>query len=362
MGVVRMARAKKGMARLSVSRGMLRVQLPRTLFNGSQKYLYLGIPDNKENAKIAQAKVDLINSDIVMERFDFSLEKYKYPTAPIVEAIDFIALYEKYMAFKVNHLTRGSMKNYISVKNKLQIMPSGVLEKPSNIKSWLLEHNTQEQARRVLVNLSGCLDWAVENELIVNNPLKTLKKIKSVKNDTIDPFSVEERDFIIKCFEQSEYFFYYVHFVKFLFFTGCRPSEAIALEWRNVAKDYVLFKEAIVERQYQDHTKTRKSRKFPVNEQLAEILDSIDQESDYVFVAKKGGIIDLHNFTNRAWSHTLKQQKIRYRPPYNCRHTFITLCLDAGVPIQQVANWVGNSPAVILKHYAGLTRSNVPLI
>jgi len=71
---------------------------------------------------------------------------------------------------------------------------------------------------------------------------------------------------------------------------------------------------------------------------LSNILNEVDQESDFVFVAKEGGVIDLHNFTNRAWRNTLKGQNIRYRPPYNCRHTFITLCLDAGVPIQQVAN------------------------
>lgn len=357
-----MARAKKGTITIENFRGMLRLYLPRTWFNGNRKYFSLGLSDTPENRKIALAKASIMQSDYIYERFDFTLEKYKIATSPIVESIDLIGIYDKYMAFKEKHLTKGSMKNYITVKNKLDNMPSGVIEKPSNIKAWLLEHNTQEQARRVLVNLSGCLDWAVENELLADNPLKRLKKIKAVKNEEIDPFSVEEREFIIKCFEQSEYFSYYVNFVKFLFFTGCRPSEAIGLEWQNVTTDYILFKEAIVEREYQDHTKTRKSRKFPINEQLAEILGEIDRESDYVFVAKEGGVIDLHNFTNRAWNHTLTDHKIRYRPPYNCRHTFITLCLDAGVPIQQVAAWVGNSPAIILKHYAGLTRNNVPLI
>jgi len=355
-------RAKKGSVVIDSRNGMLRLRLPRTLFDGKQKYISLGLPDTAVNRKIAEAKVGEINIDILLNQFDFSFDKYLIQSMPTKDFIDLIALYDQYMAFKSKHLTKGSMKNYTTVKHKLETMPSGVIEKPSNIKAWLLEHNSQEQARRVLVNLSGCLDWAVENELIGDNPFKRLKKIKAVKNHTIDPFSVEERDFIIECFNQSEYFAYYSNFVRFLFFTGCRPSEAIALEWKNVNRDYIFFTEAIVEREWQNHTKTRKSRKFPINEQLSNILNEVDQESDFVFVAKEGGVIDLHNFTNRAWRNTLKGQNIRYRPPYNCRHTFITLCLDAGVPIQQVANWVGNSPAVILKHYAGLTRSNVPLI
>ena len=45
---------------------------------------------------------------------------------------------------------------------------------------------------------------------------------------------------------------------------------------------------------------------------------------------------------------------------YNTRHTFITLCISAGVPISDIASWVGNSPEIILKHYAGLTKTEVP--
>ncbi len=45
-----------------------------------------------------------------------------------------------------------------------------------------------------------------------------------------------------------------------------------------------------------------------------------------------------------------------YRPQYQTRHTFITLCLDAGVEVKDVARWVGNSPEIIYKHYAGNKR------
>ncbi|MEH2079554.1 MAG: hypothetical protein V7K89_05925 [Nostoc sp.] len=37
-------------------------------------------------------------------------------------------------------------------------------------------------------------------------------------------------------------------------------------------------------------------------------------------------------------SQLVEEGKIaRYRPPYNARHTFITECLERGVPVQQVA-------------------------
>jgi integrase len=71
-------------------------------------------------------------------------------------------------------------------------------------------------------------------------------------------------------------------------------------------------------------------------------------------------MIRQENFNRRHWRPVLESLEIPYRRPYNTRHTFATLCLDAGVPVQQVAAWLGHSPTMTLKHYAGLTRSEVP--
>ena len=45
-----------------------------------------------------------------------------------------------------------------------------------------------------------------------------------------------------------------------------------------------------------------------------------------------------------------------YRKPYQTRHTFITLCLEADIDAKDVAKWVGNSPEIIYRHYAGNKR------
>lgn len=46
----------------------------------------------------------------------------------------------------------------------------------------------------------------------------------------------------------------------------------------------------------------------------------------------------------------------RYLPQYNCRHTFITLCLEDKISPQQVAEWCGTSVAIIEQHYLGTIR------
>lgn len=56
------------------------------------------------------------------------------------------------------------------------------------------------------------------------------------------------------------------------------------------------------------------------------------------------------------WRTVLTRLGIPYRKPYQMRHTFITLCLDAGIDAKDVARWVGNSPKIIYQHYAGANR------
>jgi integrase len=256
------------------------------------------------------------------------------------------------------------MKNLITVKGKLEKMPEPVLKSGKNIKAWLVEQNTEEQARRCLMQLKACCDWAIEQELMVENPFTTLKRLKRSHDHEHEPnpFSLKERDLIIETFETLQP--YYLNFVKFLFFTGCRPSEACALKWENIyfEEKYFVFCESLVEGHWSNSLKTQSQRRFPINEQLNIILLSQKQEYPTVFTSVKGNPIDLHNFANKVWSPLLKNLSIEYRGCYHCRHTFITLCLDSNVPIQQVAKWVGNSPEIILRHYAGLTKTEVPVL
>jgi integrase len=42
--------------------------------------------------------------------------------------------------------------------------------------------------------------------------------------------------------------------------------------------------------------------------------------------------------------------------PYQLRAGYITAALDSGMSVQDVARLVGNSPEVIYKNYAGVSR------
>ena len=70
---------RKGQVGIGAERGNLRLVLPRALYGGKQKYLYLGYADTPENRVKAQAVALRIQSDLEHpdNLFDPTLEKYK---------------------------------------------------------------------------------------------------------------------------------------------------------------------------------------------------------------------------------------------------------------------------------------------
>jgi integrase len=112
-------------------------------------------------------------------------------------------------------------------------------------------------------------------------------------------------------------------------------------------------------------TKTSKPRYFPINQELKALFDSIKSENcdpnALVFPRNNGREINAHNFLNRVWkpivTELVKEGKVKeYLPQYNCRHTFITLCLEDGISSRRVAEWCGTSVSVIETHYAGIIQ------
>lgn len=380
-------KASKGSVGIESFQGRLRLRLPRQLYGGKQKYLTLGLDDTKENQELAQAKAKELEADIVYERFDPTLAKYRPQThiklVNLVEdtqkALTLMELWERYAEYRKPQIApttflHSYQKRY---RNVIQQLPTNDLSDAIAIRDYLLKTKTPNTAKQLLTQFSACCGWGVESSLIAINPFKGMaEKIKVVKDesDIIDPFNLQERDAIIFAFEQHPRHCYYAPYIKFLFMTGCRTSEAIGLQWKHINSDctQITFCEALSKGIRKD-TKTHKSRKFPCNAKLQTLLLSIRPEvynpDGLVFPNRRGQPINAATFLHNVWSGEESKGKIgivtglvkdgkveRYRPQYNTRHTFVTQCLEAGVSVVQVAKWVGNSPEIIMKHYAGTTR------
>ncbi|WP_239113097.1 site-specific integrase [Halomicronema sp. CCY15110] len=385
-------KASKGSVKVINSNNRLQL---RFRYAGKRHYLSMGLPDTTINRKAAEAKARQIELDIVSGNFDETLDKYKPQSAlstaekitpEITPEVSLKELWEAFLEFKRPQCSENTMKyTYGVYTGYLEKLPTHSLKEASQIRDHVLQTVPLNSAKRFITRLSACCKFAMKSGLADQNPFDgmaaeiKLPKASGEEGFTeIDPFSIEERDAILQALRSNQFcspksahkHSYYAPLIEFLFATGCRPSEAVVLQWKHVTEDFsqILFEQALINtdggRKIRKGLKTQERRRFPCNAKLQELLKSIKPEeasSDaWVFPSPKKEPIDLNNFRNRTWKKVLKGLGIEYRKIYQTRHTFITHALETGkLDAKDVARLVGNSPEVIYQHYAGNKRELV---
>jgi integrase len=303
------------------------------------------------------------------------------------QSLNLLETWDKYIDFKRPSVSPSYLAHQLqATRNHLQKLSSSPGMDAVAVRDWAMKSLTVDSAKRLISQLSACYAWAKNSKLIEANPFTgmaseiKLPRCKKVNagNAEIEPFTATERDSIITALKTNQFCHpftsknhlhsNYAGYIQFLFYTGCRPSEAIGLQWKNIdiCKGVILFQGAVVQspggRIRKEGLKTQSFRKFKINHQLGEILEDIKPSScnfnSLVFPAPEGGFIVQDNFRKRVWKRVLQGLELKYRVPYQTRHTFITLCLDKGIDAKDIAQWVGNSPEIIYKHYAG-SRHNL---
>jgi integrase len=350
-----------------------RLQLVFT-HGGKRHYISLGLTNTPINRKLAQEQAFQIQRDIEYGEFDPTYERYRVqsalttvspPSTIPVSLPKLPELWARYVKAKRSGKSPATIRMYGWVTNHLDRCPYKLPNEPQAVFDWLVSNIPADSAKRVMMHLSACCKWAKKSGLIDSDPFYGMAseiKLKKASNEEmeINPFSREERDRIIAAFKSNRYYRHYAPLVEFLFFTGCRPSEALALQWKHITSSAINFEQALIysgKLVLKEGLKTQKARKFPINTQLSELLYLIKPTQvnldALIFPSPKNKFIDWHNFTNRAWKSVLATlPDIEYRNPYQTRHTFCSLCREADIASLQIAKWVGNSAAMIDRVYA----------
>jgi len=376
----------QGTVGIETKAGRLRLRLPRAIADGSGRYISTRLEATKENYRKVQVAAWQMEEDIKLGRIGSTLQAHleKFRPKPIktiaapkpAQQLDLEQLWDRFCEYKKASLATTTYKKEYRGKysNHIAHLPTKDLADAIAIRDWIIAQLSPIVAKVLLIHLSACLEWAVRSKLAEDNPFKgmasDLKISRDDRYEAIDPFSQTERDNIIAAFENHPRHRHYAPFVRFLFLTGCRTGEAIALQWRHISPDCtsINFADSWDTRlQLRKDTKTHKSRRFPCNASLRQLLLTIKPSQvdpdQLVFTSPQGQPINACKFSHCIWKGygsckgvvsqlALDGAVQRYRPPYNTRHTFITMALEKGLTVSQVARLVGNSPEVILQHYA----------
>lgn len=348
----------------------------RWTYKGKQYRLSTQLPDTKENRKAVQAKVKLIESDIAYEKLDTTLERYGKVVKKIepFKEIFFYNIWLKFLDYKFHTISKGTYGKYKSFSSKVCLY--FIVTKPSDIKinNFFLKDFDFKVSKKTLKEqigyLSACWNWGQNEGLILpelKNPFEGLSKmIKVEPKQPPKPFTKEEVGKIIDWFSGKPYESY----VHFLLSTGCRISEAIGLRWKHIDwESKTIWIGESLTRGTRKSTKTNKARTIPMNRLVMRIVlveTALANRGelvsdDLIFVSPTGKPINDHNFNQRIWKKCLSECDIPYRRPYNCRHTFISHCLEKGMSPTTVASITGHNVQTLYENYAGSVLSKPEL-
>jgi integrase len=210
--------------------------------------------------------------------------------------------------------------------------------------------------------LREALALALADGAIPANPAEKIPRAAHQK-DPPDPFAAEERaailaDLAAKAPPQV------FNLVEFWFFTGLRTSEIAGLRWPACGTGEVEIREAMVRGKAKATTKTSTARVVRLNDRAAAALAAQRQHTylagAHVFLDPRYGTpwVEERAFRRSYWEPCLKRLGIRYRRPYQMRHTYATFMLMAGAKPAWAARQLGHSLQIFLSTYARWMESS----
>lgn len=203
--------------------------------------------------------------------------------------------------------------------------------------------------------LREALALAVKDKALPENPADGIERAAHQKEPP-DPFSRDEAEAIIAKMPAGPV----ANLVEFWMFTGLRTSEIAGLRWPNVdlAGGHILVTEALVRGADKASTKTNVARAVLLNSRAIAALQRQRAHTQvagaHVFLDPRYGTpwTEERAFRRSHWTPTLKLLGIRYRRPYNMRHTFASMMLMAGRTPGWCAKQLGHSVEVFLRTYS----------
>jgi integrase len=230
-----------------------------------------------------------------------------------------------------------------------------------------------KRIRNIVSVLRIAFDAALEQELIAEgNPLVGFKVRRRTtagsSADVVDPFSVEERAAILSKIPQGQE----RNLVLFAFWTGLRTSELVALDWTDIdwLRGEIVISRVLTQgmEEPEEGTKTDAGRRQV--KLLPPALEALKAQKVHTFL--QGAEVFQNPRTGERWTGdkcirqgmwtpALRRAGVRYRKPYQTRHTYASMMLMAGENVMWVAQQMGHTDwSLTAKRYSRWIPSDMP--
>lgn len=272
---------------------------------------------------------------------------------------------------KEKHLKSSTYNGYTkiiaSLKPALGDIPLANLKK-KDVRLWC---ETLQCSNKTIGNLisplRAALQDAVDDELIDINPLTDFRfrLNEAPRESDIDPFNKDEQAAILSAFSGQ-----HKNFFQFAFWSGLRTSELIALEWGDIdwIRKTVKVQRAKTQAASEPET-TKTTSGMREVKLLPPALLALREQKSYTFLEGKiifhddrtGKPWDGDQSIRKLWTRVLHKAGVRYRRPYQTRHTYASMMLSSGESLAWVSNQIGHASVIMTASvYATFIPDSLP--
>lgn len=217
----------------------------------------------------------------------------------------------------------------------------------ASVRAWVNASNlSRGRISNVLTPLRSMLRAALDEETIQRNPLAgfEVRKPQAERIDQIDPFTHDEVEAIAgHCPAEL------ANMVRFWCWAGLRSGEMVALDWSDV--DWNRSSVRVSRSIRLGRTKLPKTESGVRDiKLLSPALEALTAQRAYTQLAGREIWIDPRSrmrwvgdgAIRLLWARALRKAGVRYRYPYQLRHTFASWMLSAGENPLWVAKQMGH--------------------
>lgn len=219
------------------------------------------------------------------------------------------------------------------------------------VKEYLRTLTCDDKTKRNIISpLRTALSFAEDEELLKINPIADfrIRKTKQApKADSVDPFTADEQVRILEAMTGQAR-----NLIQFAFYTGLRTSELIALDWGDI--DLVARKVRVCRAITQNSQKPEEPKTAAGKRVIS--LNSVALaalENQRAFTQLKGAEVFQNPRTGERWKGdqpirrtlwepAIRRAGVKYRNPYQTRHTYASMMLTAGESIAWLSKQMGH--------------------
>ncbi len=293
------------------------------------------------------------DADHLLIKRKSAIKEGKAPQVKKIANYSFTDLAEKYLSYiNGRHLSAGTIKYIIrQLVERFNALPlrnfnTALVEQYQTelINSGLKNASVNKKLNTLKAMFTKAADW----EMVEEETLKRVRKIKHLPEDKRLRFvSTEEcRELLNSCDPHLR------PIVITALNTGMRKGEILSLQWEK----HIDLKHGFI---MLDKTKNHERREIPINATLGDTLTGITRRLDvpYVFHDPKTG--KRYQDIKKSFATALRRARIQDFHFHDCRHTFASHLVMAGVDLTTVSRLLGHKDIKMTLRYSHLAPAHM---